>query len=394
MDGERWMLGMHWPNHPHRRDAELRQLVGEAAPVTLLHMQAREVYGWLRRRGPGRLIHVRIYRQWWEEEDPRALARWAAGELGEIWDDPRVLVSPANEQNIELRRGAGWVDQVGERERRDLYARIGQWNWDFWEELDRQRPGRRALALWSALADGHDARPGVPDSEYQVPEVRAALERVDVLASHPYGKLHWEDGARTVAGGAEEYRHMLRPWRPAGTLGARDPGGLLVQLPGRAHFVSETGTFVHGDRARSGATLAALEGMVARAAGDGVTLGVTPFVWDSNREHWRNIVAGNEVLVRGLLGRARRECEVEVPVVGGGGSVGGSAGSVGGGLGGGEARELAGGYRPHVLEAGETLWGLAGARWRELYRVVPVGDERALPVGTVVMVPADLAGEG
>ena len=117
-------LGMHWPNHPHRKHDELMRFLGDSAPVTILHMQAAERYQLLRESGPDRLIHVRIYREWWEQESPEALARWAARELAYLWHDPRVLVSPANEQNIELVGvGPGWIDTLGAAWRKALYAK-------------------------------------------------------------------------------------------------------------------------------------------------------------------------------------------------------------------------------------------------------------------------------
>jgi hypothetical protein len=44
-------------------------------------------------------------------------------------------------------------------------------------------------------------------------------------------------------------------------------------------------------------------------------------------------------------------------------------------------------YRPHVLAPGETLWRIAGARWREVLRASALGDPGNLPVGTILMVP-------
>lgn len=47
-------------------------------------------------------------------------------------------------------------------------------------------------------------------------------------------------------------------------------------------------------------------------------------------------------------------------------------------------------YVAHVVQPGETLWSLAGSRWRELLRTVPMGEPRSLPAGTVVLIPEEL----
>ncbi len=44
-------------------------------------------------------------------------------------------------------------------------------------------------------------------------------------------------------------------------------------------------------------------------------------------------------------------------------------------------------YTPHILSEGETLWRIAGPRWRDLLRVQPLGDPNDLRAGTILMVP-------
>lgn len=44
-------------------------------------------------------------------------------------------------------------------------------------------------------------------------------------------------------------------------------------------------------------------------------------------------------------------------------------------------------YRPYVLRQGDTLWRVAGPRWREVLRVQPLGNATNLPTGTVIMIP-------
>lgn len=305
------LFGLHWSNKNHTRDDDARHIIGSDGPVTILHMQAGE--GWyerLRKDSPRRLIHVRIYREWWEDESPELLAKWAARELAYLWHDPRALVSPANEQNIEL-KGRSIHDVRKGAERRALYRKIALWNMDFWHHLDNAIPDRRALALWSALADGHDAEPGVPDSEYLIPEMREALARVDVIASHPYADL--KSRPHSGATGAEAWWGMLRAWRPAGVAGPHDPGGLLEQCR-KPHFVSETGTFTH-DQTRDAAQVAReFSAMLSVAQADRQTLGITPFIWSSGPEHGHNVIAGNDALVLRLRSLPRFSTSAAVPI--------------------------------------------------------------------------------
>ena len=292
----RQIFGMHLANKDDRREHDLLAVLGDHGPVTMLHQQVDAWYARLRNGSPQRLIHVRLYREWWEDTDPRDLARWAVSEFPRLWADPYCLISPANEQNIELR--GRMIHQVTGPARRDLYGAIGRWNLEFWREVDRQVPNRRALALWSALAEGHDMEPGVPDSEYSHPTIRQALDYVDVLATHPYADLR--ANAESGATGEARWWHMLRPWRPAGEGGPRDPGGLLTQVPDKPHFVSETGTFTHGDPNDVTRVRAELVALGSHAARDGRTLALTPFIWSSGPEHAHNVIAANNALVVAL----------------------------------------------------------------------------------------------
>lgn len=370
------ILGMHLPNKAYRAGRELDAFLADDRPVTMLHMQVDQWYRRLRATSPDRLIHVRLYREWWEDTDPRELARWSLRELPEVWADPSALVSPANEQNIELR--SRQIHEVQGQDRIRLYDKIGRWNLAFWDEVDSREPGRKARALWSALADGHDARHGVPDSDLQVPAIRDALQRVDVLAAHPYAKLKADP--RTEAGGELRYWHMLRPWRPLRFGGEDDPGGLLTQVPGKPLFISETGTFAHDSMPAE--SLRALRGMAFYCAQRGRRcIGITPFIWDSGPEHAPNLIAGSSVLVHGLASIDDRV-----------------HGWPDGGLGDDPPpddrhapEDLTGRrYVAHTVKPGDTLWSLAGAEWPRILRAVPMGEPRSLPTGSVVLIPEEL----
>lgn len=349
---------------------------------------------------PDRLIHVRLFHPAWRALDPKAWAQHAVKLLSDwrfeglranLWDDPMVAISPANEQDIEGYGPGGAATTVGE------YDAIGRWNLAFWDEVDRLIPGRRALSCWSALAGGHDAHPDDPDSEYAVYSVRDAIQRCDLGAVHLYGHMEWgTDGNKTLPGGSDAVWHMLRAWRPAGWRDAnqaprpgrpRDRGGFCAQFPLKPFIVSEAGTFAHSDRSRTAQTVTALKGLYTRAAEDPLCLGVTPFIWSTDGAHPTNNIMANPEL-RDALTRARMfETVARVPMRSTTPTPTSTPTPTP------APSPVAGGYVAHTVRLGETLWRLGGARWPELMRVVPMGDARQLPVGAVVMIPEDVARE-
>lgn len=319
------LRGMHYPNE---RVTDLERFYRAASGgLTVLHHQLWErtsfpgldqwgdragqlVYG-RARYGPGgdsRIIHVRGYHPNWEGVDPTAWGRHLARQLRswrpafggpgpaevDLWADPLVMLSVANETNIEQRL---------QRTRQD-YIRQADWHRRVYDAIEAEVPDRRALLVWSAFAQGHDpwdwdARrqewrsSNVPDGEYTIPEVRDAIKRCEVLASHPYGHLDaWPDG-RDVVGDAR-FWGMLRSWRPEGFRDRtephlpHDPGGILAQFPGMAHIVTETGTFSN-DRPdatelhKRGARL-----LWETARDDGRTILVTTFIWATDDAHPTN----------------------------------------------------------------------------------------------------------
>lgn len=258
---------------------------------------------------PELLIHIRMYHPQWKHLDPRAwaqhsvsmLSNWRGpdGESANIWNDPYVCVSPANEQDIEDRPADTGANTVAE------YAEMGRWNRAWAEEVNRLLPNRKALLCWPAFAGGHDAQADDPDSEYAVPEVRDAMRLYEIGAVHLYGHAEWgADAGKTMPGGSDQYWHMCRAFRPKGWRDAhqpsssrpRDRGGFCAQFPGKPFVVSESGTFGHNNPALTTQTLAAWNGLLEAAALNGACLGVTPFIWNSDQSHPTNVIWSNEAL--------------------------------------------------------------------------------------------------
>lgn len=374
------ILGMHVANKPGASETEFESFIGRGRPVTMLDLQVGHWYDRLRRNAPDRLIHVRIYRQYWMDTNPQGLARWLVRHFDFLLDDPMVIISPANEQNIEAEKK---IHLYQGQDRLDLYRRIGVWNIEFWNELASIAPARRCQSGWSALADGHDAYDtsgnpwtqaaadageGVPDSAYMVPEIKAAIDSVGWLMTHPYAD--YRNGLRGIEGrpaGSAAYWHMLRPWRSPGTGGSHDPGGALAQFPGKPHFVSECGTFAHEthpvDSARD------IIALCEHASRDGRTVGITPFIFWSGDEHFPNRIGKQPELMAEL-----RNCFVQAHA--------GTENEVG------EPQQE---YVSYRVKRGDTLWRLGGAEWRRILRTVPMGDPRELEVGMTVLIPKEIA---
>lgn len=344
--------GMHVGNTRHWHVEDMLRTDGGRGAMTILHhlMFPRDAmadqwgdvenaywyhklrHGWPAQGiapAPERLIHVRLYHPAWKSLDPKAWARHAVTMLSDwrfeglranLWDDPLVCVSPANEQDIEGYGPGGAAQTMAE------YEVIGRWNLAFWDEVDRLIPSRRALSCWSALAGGHDAIYNDPDSEYAVPAIRDAIFRCDVGAVHLYGHMEWgSEGDKTLPGGVDDVWHMLRAWRPAGwrdrnqpTTATRplDRGGFCAQFPGKPFIISEAGTFAHHDRGRTAQTVKAMQGLLKRAASDPACLGVTWFIWSTDAAHPTNNIMANPELRDALVRAPMFETAARVPVRG------------------------------------------------------------------------------
>jgi hypothetical protein len=261
----------------------------------------------------------------WAEHSVRLLERViSGGKLYNLWDDPFVCVSAANEQNLHSECGDPNPLNQWQYRTREHYESIARWNVSFWETVDRLIPGRRALACWSALAQGHDPDENdTPDSEYDVAALGDAIERCDLFATHPYGHLNWPDGQATVPGGRDQYWHMLRDFRPVGHRDAlepqkpHDPGGSLSHFPGKPMLISECGTFTHSDKARTRSTLAAMKALLRRAADSGQIIGCTWFIGNSGDGHSDNAIVGNAELRSALAELELYETAAELPAAGG-----------------------------------------------------------------------------
>lgn len=348
---------------------------------------------------PERLIHVRMFHPVWVELDPKQWAEHtvrmlervsSGGRVYNLWEDPFVCVSLANEQNLHYEAGDSNPGNQPIYRSTQWYEKIAAWNLAAWREIDRLIPGRHALACWSALAYGHDPDGNdTPDSEYQIPAIREAIEYCDIGASHPYGHLDWANGKSTVPGGEDAFYHMLRPFRPEGWRDSRkpskphDPGGELAQFPGKPWLFTEAGTFSHSNRGLAARTLMAMRFFLSEAAKSGQALGATWFIGSSDDAHKANNIGANPELRRELADLEEYQTRLEVP----------------------RAREhvkppipepdYTDAYEPYTLQPGDTLYGVAraklgkGQRYRELMRVVAMGDVTRLPIGTVVMVPKE-----
>lgn len=285
-----------------------------------------------------RLIHIRLYQAKWTDWDPREVARRAvallsnwrsAGRDGhpvltaDLLMDPRVLLSPCNEQNLEGDWPPGGWWGMTETERAEILRREAQWQLDFWSEMDRLRPDRRCLSMLGALAFGGDWLNDVPDSEYTHPVWRKLLAYVDVLATHPYANFSPTGPGPTSADIAGDgYWHLYRDFRPKGWRDSRQPGhkpdigGILAQVPNKPLFISETGTFVHGDNWRNAETEQAFRTLYSLAQQSGRVLGVTPFIWNADAGHAGNRIWPNVDLRARLEGMPGYVTTCKVPVRG------------------------------------------------------------------------------
>lgn len=329
---KRSVVGIHHPNLKTWNLEQERRIVGATGAVTVLHHQCfagpdamtghtgdvenHYTYGPLRfgvdpqKHGrpaepaaPERLIHIRAFERhvgggtsWrdvdaaaWGRHIARVLSRWTGHNYPEtnLWLDPFVAVSLANEQNIE-----GWIvsDLGGEAERTDAYTAIGTWNLAAWQALDDElaKMGirRRALSVWSALAFGHDMVPGVPDSEYQNPAIRKAIDYCDLLADHPYAQ-RGNPRSRSGSGHKDRWFFMDRPFRPGGIDGHQLPG-ICGQFPGKPLLVTEVNTFECDKPDERPGTVRALEAFWRTAAASGVCVGATAYMLHASDDHNQN----------------------------------------------------------------------------------------------------------
>jgi hypothetical protein len=323
--------------------------VGPLGTVTVLHIQLVDdplinshaddencmTYGKLRfgfppqgiPPAPERFIHIRCYHPHSLSLDPRQyaehmvqlLANWKgsrdqAGMTANLWLDPFVGVSSGNEMNLHYENGQPDAGQQPRFQTVEHYQRIAAWDMAFWQRVDELVPGRKALRVSPALADGHEP-PGYPaDGEYTIPAVRAMLEASDLVGIHPYALLH--TNLQSGALGTDRYWYMLRPFRPVGWEGPHDIGGVISQYPHKRFVVTETGTFTHSHRDKTHDTWLELDAFYWFCARSGKVVGATPFIWNSDDAHKDNAIWPNPEL-RGFMETAPRYVTTaDLPVAG------------------------------------------------------------------------------
>jgi len=345
--------GLHWHNE------SMLDTAGPRGMVKALHTElfwdphspyrqcwgSRDNYNWLgklREYSARLFVVIRIYHPAWYEVEPEPYARyyvdllrrWDGGPGSpyadiDCWQDPYIGIVWANEQNIELPgiSACSWWHMPGptiqDKVRQSVawYERIADWHTRVWDEVDRLVPDRKALAVWSALAQGHDTSPDMPESEYMVPALNAAVRRCDVANWHPYahkrsGESYREDGP----GEADQYWGLMRSHRPEGYRDALEPGkphdigGALAIFPGMPYIEGEAGTFVHDLPDWAQYNLDAMAALWDAGAATGRCLGSAVYIWHGGDDHRPNVIQHSPPLRDGLPLVRKREAEVDWPV--------------------------------------------------------------------------------
>lgn len=298
----RHLNGIHFPNVAFGDSDQLLKAVGPLGAVTLLQSEL----GWydtLRHQAPERLIHVRFYHPNWTQLQPAAWVDTAVKALGRLLDDPFVAVSFANEQNLGSEAGDPDVGHQYKFQSVVWYEKIAAWNLECAAWF--AKVPHKCLTVSSALADGHEPDGFPPDGEYTIPGIRQMLAAFDLIGIHPYALLH--QNAQSGATGRDAAWYMLRPFRRKGYKDATDPGGVVSQYPTRSFLVSETGTFTHSDVARTDETWRELTAFYRACQESGRVVGVTPFIWATDKAHPQNNMQPNSELKRRLAEMPRYE---------------------------------------------------------------------------------------
>lgn len=393
MAEQRSVRGAHVPNQKFYHIEQMLRVASQTGAVTILHVQMfndplfggrnadNENENWYYKlrfghepqgipAAPERFIHVRMYHPNWTSLNPQEwgrhtvelLSNWQGartteGKRANLWEDAFVGVSVVNEANLHYECGDPNPGNQPNYQTPAHYARIAEWEDAVWSEIDRLVPGRKALRVQGALAFGHEPPGTEPGSEYAVPRYRQMLDKVDVLAAHPYCFLArpWGSPSETViedieaalqeycsdadnevlnpdlalspsryrfytlhrprraglgplggdAGapwGSDAYWYILNDFRPKGFKNANDPGGLLAQVPNKPILFTEAGTFSHSMTGFTDKTERAMKEFLGRCADSGRCIGVTWFIWNSGDEHRDNLIWPNEDL-RGRMER-------------------------------------------------------------------------------------------
>lgn len=349
--------GLHWHNEDMFKAAKLGRSYPANGMIKVLHTElfvddsARYLptggsadnahwLGKIRELAPDALVILRLYHPAWWEIAPRdyadhyhaLLSRWRGHGYADrnVWQDPLIGVVPANEQNIERALGTGaacswWNCPTPGATTADKiawsiaeYRKIAAWNVAFWTRIDELEPNRKCLAVWSALAQGHDCKPDAPESEYQIPEVAAAIRRCDVFNHHPYA--HWNDGAKDGPGEPDQFWGLLRGHRPKGWRDSRqpgkpaDPGGALAIFADMPYVAGECGTFAHSNPALATRNADAIEDLWVEDAATRRCLGSAVYIWHGGDDHRQNVIMHSPAFRDALRDSTASVADVTFPV--------------------------------------------------------------------------------
>ena len=259
----------------------------------------------------------------WAQHCVNLLSDWRGTEehhqlKADLFSDPRVAISPFNEQDIEPL----WVDYMQTRHWYDL---IGRTALVWLDEINRLRPDRVCLTMTPPLAGGHEPWGDQPDSEYTLPAMRDMLKAYDIIGGHCYGLLNQSPKRGMFGEDAKWYG--LRLWRGMTDLAypdtglelksANDPGGLVYQARqlGKRVHISEAGTFKHDDAGFVDENWRHMSRYLDIASKCDLVTGVDWFIWNSNSQHSGNRIWYSEGL-REKLENAPRYPAAEWPTVG------------------------------------------------------------------------------
>lgn len=300
-------------------------IVGRDGCVTMLHLQAAEMYPQIRADlGLGVLIHVRMYAPNWFVLDPR---KWAQDTLAflrgipGLLDDPRVLITAANEPDLAAEGHPGAATPEHPHPTLAVWSEIWKWSGLFSSEWRNIAKGTRVKLGTTPVAGGHEPAGFPPGYEFQLLDFRLHALDCDAIVAHGYCERDWTGHSPETNG----YWAALRCVRPAGwrerdgTMplgGISDPGGVATQLPRMPFLLAEFGNWRHNDAggAEVEKTLAQFHSVYKFMSETRRCLGVTPFIWNCGDEHRENRIYGNNALVDGLKRMERfPAAEIVVP---------------------------------------------------------------------------------
>jgi hypothetical protein len=292
-------------------------IVGRDGCITILHGNAGAIYPQIRRDlGPDVLVHVRMYTPNWYALDAKRWAAECVGHLidmpGMILNDPMVIITPANEQDLAAEGHPGAATEQHNNPTKEVYDYIWNWCADWTVEFRRLVPTSVVKIFTAPFAGGHEPAGYPPDYEYQLGSFLAYLHRCDGLSAHGYCNRNWT-GHSPEKGG---YWAAIRPLRPEGyrerdgtpkIRNLSDPGGLMTQYPEYPCLISEFGNWNHHDTSGAAveATIEQYKAVYQAYSESGRCVGITPFIFDSGDEHRENRMRGNDSLIR-MLGAMER----------------------------------------------------------------------------------------